>query len=295
MAETGVIYLLTNQVNGKKYVGQSTNLKERMRNHRKKSLRVIDKAIDKYSWSNFEYEIIEEEIPLSEIDEKEMYWISHYNTYKTDNGYNCTPGGNMQAGEYNPQAELSVAKAKDILEDRINHEDDISDVAERQGVSESTVRRIIYGLHWTVDKGELHDLVDQVPENPYWTRSGSDNHKANIDEEEAANILKDRIEERMPIQKLSDKYGRSNLLIGQLIQGEHWAIKEYGLQDLVKEVPKNVHQGKVDKNLIDKIFRLTDIGFKQGQIGEIVGLHRTTVNDVCCGRHNKCQVEFLIT
>ena len=63
------IYLITNKINGKGYVGLSVNIQQRWWDHRNKSMRStkkedIDKplykAIRKYGLENFELNILEE-------------------------------------------------------------------------------------------------------------------------------------------------------------------------------------------------------------------------------------------
>lgn len=87
------IYLITNKVNGKKYVGQSIDIEERWKRHicaSKKSEFHIHRAIRKYGIDNFDFSILEE-CPVDKLDEREIYWISELDTY--NNGYNMTLGG----------------------------------------------------------------------------------------------------------------------------------------------------------------------------------------------------------
>ena len=87
----GVIYLITNLLNGKKYVGQTTNLKRRIRQHKRGDL-CIDKAIQKYGWENFTLEVLEECESPEQLHEREIFWIAHFNCM-SPNGYNLTEGG----------------------------------------------------------------------------------------------------------------------------------------------------------------------------------------------------------
>ena len=87
------IYLITNKVNGKKYVGQSIDIEERWKRHiiaSKKSELVIYRAMRKYGIDNFDFSILEE-CSVDKLDEREIYWISELDTY--NNGYNMTIGG----------------------------------------------------------------------------------------------------------------------------------------------------------------------------------------------------------
>lgn len=87
------IYLITNKVNGKKYVGQSIDIEKRWKDHirdSKKSEYTIHKAIRKYGVENFEFSVLEE-CSVDKLDEREIYWISELDTF--NNGYNMTLGG----------------------------------------------------------------------------------------------------------------------------------------------------------------------------------------------------------
>lgn len=97
----GYIYLITNKINGKKYVGQTrTTVEERWRKHCYHSTVParaigIDGAIHKYGPDNFICETIKE-CPVQELDKWEIYYIKEYNTYQGNNadiGYNLTLGG----------------------------------------------------------------------------------------------------------------------------------------------------------------------------------------------------------
>ena len=91
----GKIYKITNKINGKVYIGQTTkSLKERFQKHcwntGKTDLyhfnMAIKKAIKKYGKNNFTIELIEE-INKEYLDEREVFWISYYDSY--NKGYNC--------------------------------------------------------------------------------------------------------------------------------------------------------------------------------------------------------------
>lgn len=86
------IYLITNSVNNKKYVGITANeIEERLNQHiresRTDSRRALCRAIRKYGEDKFNIELIEETDDIL----RENYWINEYNTRKT--GYNLTDGG----------------------------------------------------------------------------------------------------------------------------------------------------------------------------------------------------------
>lgn len=93
----GYIYKITNKINGKVYIGQtSKTIEERWKRHiidtkrkdRKNS--AIQNAILKYGKENFSIEEIEK-CDISELNNREIYWIAFYDSFH--NGYNCTLGG----------------------------------------------------------------------------------------------------------------------------------------------------------------------------------------------------------
>lgn len=100
------IYKITNQVNGKVYIGQSNTDPEsglrwiwHINASNTKSKYPTHKAIRKYTKERFLFEIIDYAKNQEELNDKEIYWIAHYNTFLGE-GYNCAPpGGNIWANQ----------------------------------------------------------------------------------------------------------------------------------------------------------------------------------------------------
>ena len=88
----GYIYKITNKVNGKSYIGQTRyTIEFRWRQHlHKKDNTYFHNAIKKYGVDNFIVEKLEE-CNIEDLNEKEIYYIAKYNTFK--DGYNLTIGG----------------------------------------------------------------------------------------------------------------------------------------------------------------------------------------------------------
>jgi|SRR5690625_371670 len=91
------IYKLTNISNGKIYIGQSKDIANRMKLHIKDSKRINDKRGDfplyesmrRHGHEKFKLDIIEV-CEVDELNEREMYYISLYNSTDKDVGYNQT-------------------------------------------------------------------------------------------------------------------------------------------------------------------------------------------------------------
>ena len=93
----GIIYIITNSINDKVYIGQTIQtLKSRWQEHCRNGFSKgeqnmqIKRAIKKYGKENFSIKELEK-CSIAELDEKEIYYISLYNSYYK--GYNSTKGG----------------------------------------------------------------------------------------------------------------------------------------------------------------------------------------------------------
>lgn len=99
--QTCGIYKITNLIDEKVYIGQSINIPTRWAAHKSSAFRTnckaynspLYRAIRKYGLDNFEFSIIEYCSP-EQLNEREVYWIKVYDSFKNDEkGYNLTPGG----------------------------------------------------------------------------------------------------------------------------------------------------------------------------------------------------------
>jgi group I intron endonuclease len=90
------VYIITNQVNRKVYVGQSKDPKGRKAGHwrgaRKNAKGHLYDAMRKHGLENFTFQIIEE-CTDDLIDERESWWIAHHDSINPSKGYNKESGG----------------------------------------------------------------------------------------------------------------------------------------------------------------------------------------------------------
>lgn len=99
----GVVYCGINTRNDKRYIGQTIRgLNTRKREHIAQSYSGSDlafhQAIRKYGEEQFEWMVLDEACSQEELDDKECYWIEHYNTYY-DGGYNMALGGQFNLSD----------------------------------------------------------------------------------------------------------------------------------------------------------------------------------------------------
>lgn len=87
------IYKFQNLITLEVYIGQSVALEARYQKHKRDWLNgttQLYQAMQQYGWDNFSYEIVEL-CSKEQLNERECYWITYYNSYKY--GYNMTKGG----------------------------------------------------------------------------------------------------------------------------------------------------------------------------------------------------------
>lgn len=90
------IYKITNKLTNKVYIGQSVHIEHRWKEHISRAnsgSTKLYKAFQLYGLENFSFEVLEE-CTAKDLDEKEKYWITQYDSFK--NGYNSTMGGQKQ-------------------------------------------------------------------------------------------------------------------------------------------------------------------------------------------------------
>ena len=93
------VYVITNTLNGKKYVGVTKNMSSRMRSHASHTIptkAAIKNAIKKHGREYFTMEMLEEG-SQDYCYEREPYWIKTLNTLKPS-GYNVCTGGRGAKG-----------------------------------------------------------------------------------------------------------------------------------------------------------------------------------------------------
>ena len=156
------IYKITNQINGKCYIGQSVNIEKRWVAHKSSATNsdfkyrtALYPAIKKYGLSNFTFEVIEECLP-DQLDEKEKYYIQYFNSI-SPNGYNLSEGGQGPRGLGKKLDQDTVNLIKVQLKNTLKTQ---REIAKDFSLSQKTVSDINLGEIW-YDDNEKYPLRDK--------------------------------------------------------------------------------------------------------------------------------------
>lgn len=137
------IYKIENKMNHHCYIGQSINIESRWIHHRNYSKQnshyPLYMAFEKYGIEQFDFSIVEECSP-QKLNEREIYWISYYDSY--NNGYNQTTGGDGSSNAVVKLTSEDVYIIYDLLE---NSNLSQQEIAKKFDVGEDTISEINQG------------------------------------------------------------------------------------------------------------------------------------------------------
>lgn len=146
----GFIYKITNIKNGHSYVGQTRRtVEQRWKEHQYyyEGCIKLQRAIKKYGIESFKVETLEQ-CDDSELDDREKYWISYYDTF--NNGYNLTLGGQQGGYKYNYEA---------IVEDYLKTKN-VQQTAKNIGCSYHTVDMALE--IYSIDKESWEKSIEMI-------------------------------------------------------------------------------------------------------------------------------------
>ena len=206
----GCIYMLTNLINGKIYIGQSTKINAVIERRYKGRGNIIKLAIKKYGWDNIKSEILDYASDQNELNDKEPYYIKECNSL-VPIGYNLKKGGSQGgpgnilssetrkkisiaiSGENNPMFGKNRPQyVKDALSKA--HKGKILTNEQKIKISKTAKKYLeVKENHWLYNKNHSEETKKKMSE----AQSGYKNHKFGKNgiykhSEETMNILKQR-------------------------------------------------------------------------------------------------------
>ena len=198
------IYQIENNINHKKYIGQSTHIEARWIAHKTQFEKHLDsspllyQAFIKYGVENFTFSILEEVNDKDLLNERETYYIQTLSTLAPD-GYNCILPNDVLRGENNPHSKINQTSVDEIKQLLQETQIPIEDIAKQYGVSPSSIYRINKGQSWT----EPHHSYPLRKTNNL-ARIGSSNGRAIFTDEEVLKIREQYVD--MSVNELYEFY-----------------------------------------------------------------------------------------
>lgn len=136
------VYVHTNKINGKKYVGVTQRKPEkRWRNGNGYERQYFYNAILKYGWENFEHTILKTGLPQEEANYYEKYYIKEFDSLLGHNGYNAAVGGYDAGMTGLHHSEETKKKMSDLKKGKplsAEHRKKLSEVRRGRELSEET-------------------------------------------------------------------------------------------------------------------------------------------------------------
>lgn len=201
------IYCIENNINGKRYVGQTKHFVNRKRSHisslrhNRHSNSYLQYAWNKYGESAFSIYILQE-CTIDELDETERYYIAMFNTTDRAYGYNRESGGNEKK-RVSDETRRLISK---------NHAD------------VSGVNNPMFGRTQSIES------INSFASNPnYINRKhrGVESHMCSISEDVAAKIKRHFSDGhslyRGEIRDIAKKYGISSGIVSHIKNGHAWS------------------------------------------------------------------------
>ena len=213
------------------YIGQTIDLKTRHKVHIKYDPFNLDKCeynyplsrgVRKYGEDEYELLILEDNIPLEELNSKEKYYIKLYDTY--NNGYNQNGGGGINENFY-IYDELKIEQAIDLLK---NSNFSFSEISKTTELSMTH----LFNLNWGLRRRK-ENIIYPLRGKEYLTRGRK---LTDEDVKEIKNLLKHTKILIKDIETLYNCKSISGINSGRNFkeEGENYPLRSTGLssQDL---------------------------------------------------------------
>ena len=222
----GIIYCFTNNVNGKKYIGQSISKGNARYNNHKSSYKNPDdceyesplhRAFRKHGFENFTYEVLAQDVEnIDLLNQLEIQYIQQYNC-QIPNGYNIESGGKNCA-----KPKTIEHRKKEIWAQAKLTEEEVIELRKAYQRKESPTKIykekyediMHYNSFLNIWSGRRYALImPEVFEKGRHTK---------LDAETVKLIRKDREETNLSYGKLAEKYGISKGTIADIINKRTW-------------------------------------------------------------------------
>ena len=220
----GIIYCYTNLENNKKYIGQTINPQQRYNQHKSSAYNekseeynsLFHRAIRKYGFENFKYEILAESEDIEILNQMEILFIQKYQT-KAPNGYNIEDGGKNSSKPKAQEQKIKLTWSQAKLS-----EEEIIELRKAYSRKESPKKiydelykdRLHYNSFLNIWSGRRYkNIMPELLEKGRHTK---------LNKELVLAIRKDKKENNLSYSKLAEKYNISKSTIADIITERTW-------------------------------------------------------------------------
>lgn len=225
------IYKITNLKTNNSYIGQSVDIEQRIKTHFRRAFiefnnneydKALYRAIRKDGIENFKIEVLEE-LPNAtrlQLNIRESYWISYYDTYH--NGYNETFGGDGVSGALGEKHHNHKLTENDVLDIRKRWaacKESVQDIFEDYShkIGKSGFKKIYTWQTWTHLLPELN-----TASNKAWHKQNAKNLYSFPGEQNPMSKLLDaqviearkRYQEGQTIKQIYEDYKHTGMALG---------------------------------------------------------------------------------
>lgn len=268
--KTGKIYKFTNQLNNKVYIGQTTtSMKNRLKKHltQLNDSTYFHKALKKYGFENFSLEIVEDNIPLSELDEREKYWIKITDAYYTSGkGYNLTKGG-----QWGTSSQLIYGSIEEEIKSLVKNSNySFKQIGDMYGVSSSCISNINNGK--TFFEEDIEYPIRKTARRTILNPSIVDT------------IVKMLQDNEKSIEEIASIMNISSFTIGDINRGRNSQCPKNISYPIRKAIKQNTYSNRIDQEQVKAIcYQLIFTNNTIETISKQYDLGKNTVGDISRG------------
>lgn len=254
------IYRIVNKINGKCYVGQSTNINRRWACHRdvlnsgRGRNAHFQYAWNKYGGDSFIFEVLEE-CQENVLKERELFWIEYYHALDVEFGYNLmSPTHPLRHSEVSRE-KMSLAKKGKYLGENNHNYGKRGVLSPNYGkhLSEETKRKLsaalsgekhyLYGKHPSectkkrmseAQRGERGhnygkrlsvETKKQISESKIGIQAGENNPKAKLSWKDVSEIRRKYSSGGISLYQLGLEYNTTKANVWKIIKNKIWNIE----------------------------------------------------------------------
>lgn len=263
----GSIYKIYCLCTNKVYIGQTVQhppIKRWIDHYKEANANKSDvflyRAIRKWGITNFIFQVLEEDIALEDLNNRERKWIEKFNSNNQEYGYNLTQGGQLTS-----KSKLNEKDVKVIINAiRTQTEKTFVEIAEIYGVSREMISDINCGETWY-----FNEVDYPIRDNSHWKNVLNENDVYDIYE-----LLRNKVS----LTDIAKKYGVSVTNISNLNQCRIYPLLDKSQYPLY--LPTNSKKRLTNEKVLEVVKLLQNTDYIYNKIADMVGVGRKTVSGI---------------